>query len=132
MPISAITQSICLIFTHSLLDFIIRQTQKYELILHRWLFGLHVGMILFNQVYCNLLSHFLPFLDWGNCSNLSQNTQFSSVAQSCPTLCYPMDCSTPGLPVHHQRVEFTQTHVSDAIQPSHPLSSPSPLTFNPA
>ena len=51
--------------------------------------------------------------------------QFSSVAQSCPTLCDPMNCSTPGLPVHHQLPEFTQTHihrVSDAIQPSHPLS----------
>ena len=53
----------------------------------------------------------------------------SSVAQSCPTLCDPMDCSTPGFPVHHQLPEFTQTHVhwfGDAIQPSHPLSSPSP------
>ena len=59
--------------------------------------------------------------------------QFSSVAQLCPTLCDPMDCSTPGLPVHHQLPEFTQTHVhwvGDAIQPSHPLSSPSPPTFN--
>ena len=55
--------------------------------------------------------------------------QFSSVPQSCPTLCDPMNCSTPGLPVHHQLLEFNQTHVhrvSDAIQPSHPLSSPSP------
>ena len=55
--------------------------------------------------------------------------QFSSVTQSCPTLCDPMNRSTPGLPVHHQLPEFTQTHVhrvSDAIQPSHPLSSPSP------
>ena len=54
------------------------------------------------------------------------------VAQSCLTLCEPMDCSTPGLPVHHQLPEFIQTHVhwvSDAIQPSHPLSSPSPA-FN--
>ena len=53
--------------------------------------------------------------------------QFSSVAQSCPTLCDPMNLSTPGLPVHHQLLEFTQTHahrVSGAIQPSHPLSSP--------
>ena len=52
---------------------------------------------------------------------------FSSVSQSCPTLCDPMDCSTPGLPVHHQLPEFTQIHVhrvGDAIQPSHPLSSP--------
>ena len=57
------------------------------------------------------------------------SVQFSSVAQLCPTLCDPMNCSTPGLPVHHQLPEFTQTHVhwvSDAIQPSHPLSSPSP------
>ena len=53
--------------------------------------------------------------------------QFSSVAQSCPTICNPMDCSTPGFPIHHQLPEFTQTHVhqvSDAIQPSHPLLSP--------
>ena len=56
------------------------------------------------------------------------SVQFSSVAQSCPTLCNPMNRNTPGLPVHHQLLEFTQTHVhrvSDAIQPSHPLSSPS-------
>ena len=61
--------------------------------------------------------------------------QFSSVAQSCPTLCNPMNHSTPGLPVHHQLPEFTQTHVqqvSDAIQPSHPLSSPSPPAPNPS
>ena len=61
--------------------------------------------------------------------------QFSSVAQSCPTLCDPMNCSTPGLPVHHQLPEFTDTHihrVSDAIQPSHPLSSPSPPAPNPS
>ena len=63
------------------------------------------------------------------------SVQFSSVAQSCPTLCYPMNRSTPGLPVHHQLPEFTQTHVhgvSDAIQPSHPLSSPSPPAPNPS
>ena len=61
--------------------------------------------------------------------------QFSSVAQSCPTLCDPMNRSTPGLPVNHQLLEFTQTHVhqvSDAIQPSHPLSSPSPPAPNPS
>ena len=55
--------------------------------------------------------------------------QFSSVTQSCPTLCSPMNCSTPGLPVHHQLLEFTQTHVhwvGDAIQPSHPLLRPFP------
>ena len=61
---------------------------------------------------------------------IETSIQFSSVAQSCPTLCDPMDCSTPGLPVHHQLPEFTHTHVHwvcDAIQPSHPLSSLSPL-----
>ena len=66
---------------------------------------------------------------------ISLSVQFSSVAQSCPTLCDPMNHSTPGLPVHHQLPEFTQTHVhpiSDAIQPSHPLSSPSPPAPNPS
>ena len=66
-----------------------------------------------------LSGFFCPFIGY----------QFSSVAQLCLTLCNPMDCSTPGLPVHHQLSEFTQTHVhevSDAIQPSHLLSSPSP------
>ena len=59
--------------------------------------------------------------------------QFSSVAQSCQTLCDPMVCSMPGFPVHYQLPEFIQTHVhciGDAIQPSHPLSSPSPPAFN--
>ena len=59
--------------------------------------------------------------------------QFSSVAQSCPTLCNPRNRSTPGLPVHHHLPEFTQTHVHrvrDTIQPSHPLSSPSPPALN--
>ena len=63
------------------------------------------------------------------------SVQFSLVAQSCPTLCDPMNCSSPGLPVHHQLPEVTQTHVhqvSDAIQPSHPLSSPSPPAANPS
>ena len=61
------------------------------------------------------------------------SVQFSSVTWSCLTLCNRMDCSTLGLPVHHQLPEFTQIHVhqvGDAIQPSHPLSSPSPPTFN--
>ena len=63
------------------------------------------------------------------------SVQFSSVAQPCLTLCDPMNCSMPGLPVHHQHLEFTQTHVhrvSDAIQLSHPLSSPSPPAANPS
>ena len=63
------------------------------------------------------------------------SVQFSSVAQSCPTLCNPMNRSMPGLPVHHQVPEFTQTHVHqvrDAIQQSHPLLSPSPPALNPS
>ena len=64
-----------------------------------------------------------------------RSSQFSLVAQSCPTLCDPMNSSRPGLPVHHQLPEFTQTHVHrvrDAIQPSHPRSSPSPPAPNPS
>ena len=65
-------------------------------------------------------------------SGVLENPCCCSVAQSCPTICSPMDCSTPGLPVHHHLPEFAHTHVhrvSDAIQPSHPLSSPSPPAF---
>ena len=68
-----------------------------------------------------------------HCTLLFSQHQFSSVTPLCSTLCDPMDCSTPGLPVHHQLPELTQIHVqwvSDAIQPSHPLSSPSPPAFN--
>ena len=73
-------------------------------------------------------SHYLRFL-----LHSFSLVQLSSVAQSGSTLCDPMDCSTPGLPVHCQLPEFTQTHVhwvSDAVQPSYPLSSPSPPAFN--
>ena len=84
-------------------------------------------------------------LDWGASLSLSAihsvtsseypSVQFSSVTQACPTICDPMNSSTPGLPVHHQLPQFTQTHVhrvSDAIQPSHPLSFPSPPAPNPS
>ena len=89
-------------------------------------------------------SVFIPIPKKGNakeCSNyrtialISHTSKFSSVAQSCPILCDPMNRSMPGLPVHHQLPEFTQTHVhpvSDAIQPSHPLSSRSPPAPNPS
>ena len=66
---------------------------------------------------------------------MENSVQFSSVAQSCLTLWDPMNHSTPGLPVHYELQEFTQTHVhrvGDAVQPSHPLSSPSPLAPNPS
>ena len=64
---------------------------------------------------------------------MKYSAQFSLVAQSCPTLCDPMNCSTPGFPVHHQLPELIQTNVcrvSDAIQPSHPLLSPYPPALN--
>ena len=78
----------------------------------------------------------LLYLPATGCFQVSQffaSVQFSSVAQVCLTLCDRIDCSMPGLPVHHHLPEFTQTHVhwvSDAIQPSHPLSSPSPSAFS--
>ena len=68
-------------------------------------------------------------------SHAAHSVQFNSVTLSCPILCDPMNHSSPGLPVHHQLLEFTQTHVhrvSDAIQPSHPLSAPSPPAPNPS
>ena len=70
---------------------------------------------------------------WTLISQMEGSIQFSSVSQSCLTLCDPMDCSTPGFPVHDQLLELTQIHVhlvGDAIQPFHPLSSPSPPAFN--
>ena len=80
-----------------------------------------------NEAWC--LWCVQPLLPIPGLSSCLSSVQFSSVAQSCPTLCDPMNRSTPGLLVHHQLPELTQTHVhwvSDAIQPSHPLLSPSP------
>ena len=84
-------------------------------------------LVLIDQVYKLLL--FLRY------RQKEHPVQFSSVTQSCPTLCNPMNRSTPGLPVYHQLPKFTQTHVhrvSDVIEPSHPLSSPSPPAPNPS
>ena len=90
-----------------------------------------------DHIPCSYLSiQFSKFLTSAYCvpwANFFLLLSVSSVAQSCPTLCDPMNHSTPGLPVHLQLPEPTQTHVhwvSDAIQPSHPLTSPSPPTFN--
>ena len=86
----------------------------------------------------NVPSTRLKHICWcSHCAEQHESSlvQFCSVTQSCLTLCDPMNRSTPGLPVHHQLLEFTQTHVlwvSDAIQPSHPLSSPSPPAPNPS
>ena len=91
--------------------------------------------ILLCVITCKIYYH----IDFQLCNAINYNhpaihsVQFSSVTQSCLTLCDPMGWSSPGLPIHHQLLEFTQTHVhrvSDAIQPSHPLSSPSPPAFN--
>ena len=98
----------------------------------------HPGLISFRMDWLDLLAvqgtlKSLLQHHTSKASILQHSVQFSSVAQSCPTLCNPMNRSMPGLPVHHQLPEFTQTHVhrvSDAIQPSHPLSSPSPPALN--
>ena len=82
------------------------------------------------------LDHSLPFnFSYHKRTLCVRAAQFSSVAQLCLTLCNPTNCSTPGLPVHHQLLDFTQTHihqVGDAIQPSHPLLSPFPPAPNPS
>ena len=87
-------------------------------------------------MFLNIFFVFKIFIfNWRIIYQLSVPVQFSSVAQSCLTLCNPMNCSMPGLPVHHQLPEFTQTHVhrvGDAIQPSHPLLPPSPPAPNPS
>ena len=110
--------------------------------------------ILFSKSRCNILSrnrnseslnyfeiliiivwNLKIFLDTMDILTVFSSVQFSSLAQSCLTLYDPMNRKTPGLPVHHQLPEFTQTHVhrvSDAIQPSHPLLSPSPPAPNPS
>ena len=92
----------------------------YWIASHVWGLRSKGDVIISTVISCDLAS-------WPQFSHLS------SATHSCPTFCDPIDCSMPGLPVHHQLPEFTQTHVhwvSDAIQPSHPLSSPSPPAFN--
>ena len=87
--------------------------------------ALHLPFPLSRRLFCQMATWLGPLYP----------LQFSSVTQSCPTLWDPMNHSTPGLPVHHELPEFTQTHVhrvGDAIQPSHPLSSPSPPAPNPS
>ena len=95
------------------------------------------------RLYCIFFQFFSPYIYNNKCNKYFFNRkkfycilfQFSSVAKSCLTLCDPMNRSTPGLAVHHQLLEFTQAHVhwvGDAIQPSHPLSSPSPPSLNPS
>ena len=102
--------------------------------------GLNLGLPHCRQMLYRLSHQGSPMYKWTHTiqicaiqgSTIIQG-QFSLVAQSCPTLCDPMDCSTPAFPVHHQLPKLAQTHVhwvSDAIQPSHPLSSFSSPAFN--
>ena len=91
-----------------------------------WKDPLEEGM----AIHSKILAWRIP---WTEEPGRQQSIQFNSVAQSCPTLCNPMNHSTPGLPVHHQLPESTQAHVhwvGDAIQPSHPLLSPFPPALN--
>ena len=97
--------------------------------------GLHSTLWARNVAFLTFHLYHLPGLPLEKYVTLGASVPFSSVAQLCPTVCDPMKCSTPGLPVHHQLAEFTQTHaqrVGDAIKPSHPLSSPSPPAPNPS
>ena len=119
-------------------------------VLREWYEKQHNGrkyfqtMYLIKELYLDYIKKYRWQTSQWQCNNISyyvhneipsdtSSVQFSSVAQLCPTLCDPMDCSTPGFPVHHQLPELAQTHVhwvGDAIQASHPLSSPSPPAFN--
>ena len=97
----------------------------YKSILHIWKFFVHIVL----KPSLENFEHYFASM-WNECNCV---VQFSSVAQSCPTFCNPRNRSMPGLLVHHQLLESTQTHVhwvGDAIQPSHPLSSPSPSALN--
>ena len=85
------------------------------------------------MTFCYLLLPIVIYQSSQEYSSSYYSVEFSSVAQSCPTLCNPMDCNMPGFPVLHQLLEFAHTHdhrVDDAVQPSHPLSSPSPPAFS--
>ena len=94
--------------------------------------GLNPGLLHCRQILYHL-SHQKCGNNFNNIAYVAQWVQFSPVTQSCPTLCNSMDCSAPRFPIHHQLLELAQTYVhpvGDAIQPSHPLSSPSPPAFN--
>ena len=138
--------AICVVSTFLHLQVILLWMSVYKL--HRYMFsillGLYRGVPLLDHMVMRSLDSWgtarlfskvaAPFYQplWG-LQFLHIFVQFSSVAQSCPTLCDYMDCSTPGFPVRHQLPELAQTRVhrvSNAIQPSHPLLSPSPPAFN--
>ena len=108
------------------------QFSSFQLLSHVWLFA--TPWIAARQASLSITNSRTSFNSFLYIGLLFPSVQFSLVAQSCPTLCDPMNCSTPGLPVYHQLPEFTQIHVhrvGDAIQPSHPFLSPSPPAPNP-
>ena len=112
---------------------ILWSSKKFKILILNNLHGSR-GNIADEKCQCQKIHWYLITFTWRSCNEKS-SVPFSSVAQSCLTLCDPLNRSTPGLPIHHQLPEFTQTHVhrvGDAIQPSHPLSSPSPPAPNPS
>ena len=112
----------------------INKNYKINKVVTEFTFSLWWKMIIFSHDYSHSISVGTSIL-YKRREFFFLSVQFSSVTQSCPTLCDPMNRSMPGLPVHHQLPEFTQTHVhqvGDAIQPFHPLSSPSPPAPNPS
>ena len=124
------TQSYEIMYMYRLFQCIIISTYPTVDFLAHWCFNFKFHFLF--GVYIWIL---MTFEYWPDKVVKFTSVQFSSVAQSCPTLCDPMNRSMPGLPVHHQLLEFTQTHihrVSNAIQPSHPRSSPSPPAPNPS
>ena len=140
-----LSEHICLLFKLFKINIILYMSGLKPVILlflifvHFFLFSCFNGFNIFYYLIYNigLLHKFLLPLLWGEIHVIKTYTvdQIRSVPQSCPTLCDPMNRSTPGFPVQHQLLEFTETHVhqvSDAIQPSHPLSSPSPPAPNPS
>ena len=121
----------------------LRNEHQIKWLVHEYLWAVYNGsefLLILTKNMCklnNLHKIFMIVIYISSFQSLlyDYTLQFSSVAQSCPTLCNPMNRSTPGLPVHHQLLEFTQTHVHwvrDAIQPSRPRSSPSPPVPSPS
>ena len=130
-PLAPITLFLCVVFPLNICCYLSRwsinpnSSHFFELLISAFLISIH-------EMY--MLLYLFPFLLL-ICFWLQSVSSVSSVAQSCPTFCDPMNRSMPGLPVHHQLPEFTQTQVhrgSDAIQPSHRLSSPSPPAPSPS
>ena len=145
-PVSSPFVAFCSYFKDKVCSLKLLIIDSFEAVSVSWIFSfylasfsvVYLGGYFMLESFLNISLSFTELIDteFLRSSFMSiSSVQFSSVAQSCPTLCDPMNCSTPGLPVHHQLLEFTQTHVhwvSDTIQPSHPLSSPSPLAPNPS